>query len=91
MWKRPGQANHGTGTVGWKVGPVLGNFYFSTNGDDWTNNDGWNVCCDLGSWHGVEVDDSGRVARTVRGAPLPAPRRPDPRGDPATLRARRRG
>ncbi len=40
---------------------VLTRFYFSTHGDDWTNNDGWNVCCDLGSWYGVEVDSAGSV------------------------------
>ncbi|MDE2761833.1 MAG: hypothetical protein OXK74_03460, partial [Gemmatimonadota bacterium] len=40
---------------------VLDQFYFSTNGDDWTNNDGWDECCDLGSRYGVEVDSAGRV------------------------------
>lgn len=35
--------------------------YNATGGDNWTNNNGWDVSCDLSTWHGVTVNGSGRV------------------------------
>src|SRR5690606_15324353 len=42
--------------------------YISTNGDNWTKNEGWNISsarpyenCNLGSFHGVYLNDNGRV------------------------------
>jgi len=45
-------------------------FYVSTNGDNWTNNDGWSQVtetaplanCDLGIMYGVELGGNGRVS-----------------------------
>ncbi len=37
---------------------ALSEFYDSTGGDDWTNNDGWKSDSDVGDWYGVTVGDS---------------------------------
>ena len=31
-------------------------FYESTDGDNWTNNDGWWTACDLNDWYGLEAN-----------------------------------
>ena len=37
--------------------------YDATGGTNWTNNDNWLTDAPLGEWHGVTVDDSGRIVR----------------------------
>lgn len=37
-------------------------FYHATGGSDWANDDNWLTDAPLGEWHGVDVDDYGRVA-----------------------------
>ncbi|MDE2761834.1 MAG: Ig-like domain-containing protein [Gemmatimonadota bacterium] len=37
---------------------ALAEFYASTDGDSWTNNDGWNSDADVDDWYGVTVGDS---------------------------------
>ena len=32
-----------------------------TDGDNWTNDDGWGQSYDLGTWYGVSTDGEGRV------------------------------
>lgn len=49
-----------------KVGPdrqlaILKAFYEATGGASWTNNDNWMTDAPLDTWHGVEVNDRGRV------------------------------
>lgn len=39
---------------------ALEGLFNATTGDGWTNAAGWNTAADLGSWHGVTVED-GRV------------------------------
>jgi len=36
-------------------------FYNATNGDNWTNNNGWLTTAPVGEWHGVTTDPDGRV------------------------------
>ena len=40
---------------------VLEALYYATGGPDWTHNENWLTDAPLGDWHGVEVDDQGRV------------------------------
>ena len=40
---------------------VLEALYDATGGPDWTHNENWMTDAPLGDWHGVEVDDQGRV------------------------------
>ena len=40
---------------------VLEALYDATRGPDWTHNENWLTDAPLGDWHGVEVDDQGRV------------------------------
>ena len=40
---------------------VLETLYRATGGDDWTDNTNWLTTAPLGDWHGVEVDEDGRV------------------------------
>ena len=40
---------------------VLEAFYDVTGGPGWTHNDNWLTDAPLGEWHGVEVDEQGRV------------------------------
>ena len=40
---------------------VLGQLYRATDGPNWADSDNWLTDRSLGEWHGVEVDDSGRV------------------------------
>lgn len=35
--------------------------YRLTDGANWTHNTNWGIRTDLGTWHGVSVDDQGRV------------------------------
>ncbi|CAM9634178.1 unnamed protein product, partial [Laminaria digitata] len=35
--------------------------YNATDGANWTNNRNWNIGDDLSQWHGIEVNDDGRV------------------------------
>ena len=42
---------------------VLTAFYYATDGDNWTNNQGWLSDQPLAAWHGVEVDTDGKVTR----------------------------
>lgn len=44
---------------------ALAAFYTATDGDNWTNNDGWLSDRPLGEWHGVEVDAQDNVTRIV--------------------------
>ena len=37
--------------------------YPATGGPDWSNNDNWLTDVPVGEWHGVDVDDQGRVSR----------------------------
>ncbi|CAN0271629.1 unnamed protein product [Scytosiphon promiscuus] len=37
--------------------------YRSTNGPGWKQNRGWDTRADLSKWHGVEVNDQGRVVK----------------------------
>lgn len=39
----------------------LEDLYNSTNGDQWTNNDGWLVDCDYCNWYGVTCDGNQNV------------------------------
>ncbi len=51
------------------IGPVrkvddrtaLTALYEATDGPNWTQNEGWLTDAPLGSWHGVDTDESGRV------------------------------
>ena len=36
--------------------------YNATNGDNWTDNSNWGMNCDISNWHGVTVNENGRVA-----------------------------
>ena len=38
-------------------------FYEATDGDHWANNAGWLSDAPVGEWHGVPVDDDGRVTQ----------------------------
>jgi hypothetical protein len=38
-------------------------FFKSTGGANWTNKTGWMTDAELGDWHGVTVDEEGRVTR----------------------------
>ena len=40
---------------------ILEALYDATGGPDWTNNENWLTGAPLGEWHGVRVDDRGRV------------------------------
>ena len=40
---------------------ILEILYDVTGGPDWTHNENWLTDAPLGDWHGVEVDDQGRV------------------------------
>ena len=40
---------------------VLEALYDATRGPDWTHNENWLTDAPLGDWHGVDVDDQGRV------------------------------
>ena len=46
---------------------VLEALYERTGGHGWENNDGWLESHDLGTWHGVDTDGSGRVVRLLLG------------------------
>eukprot|EP00752_Nemacystus_decipiens_P008335 g7449.t1 len=52
-------------------------FYKATDGTRWLRNDGWDTDAALSDWHGVDVDDQGRVVvlslatNNLRG-PIPA-------------------
>ncbi len=60
--------------VGQTVRPVSGSmntadklalydFYYSTNGDEWNNKEGWLTTAPLSEWHGIETDANGRVVK----------------------------
>ena len=42
---------------------ALKDFYEATDGDHWANNAGWLSDAPVGEWHGVPVDDDGRVTQ----------------------------
>ena len=42
---------------------VLEAFYEATGGAGWTNSDNWVTDAPLGEWHGISVDEDGRVTR----------------------------
>lgn len=50
--------------------------FVATNGTRWKNNDNWNTGSDLLLWHGVKVNDQGRVVdlslgyNNLRGIPV---------------------
>ena len=44
---------------------VLVKLYEATDGDNWTNNEGWLSDQPLATWHGVDVDVEGKVTRLV--------------------------
>ena len=35
--------------------------YNATDGANWTKNRNWNIGDDLSQWHGIKVNDDGRV------------------------------
>ncbi|CAM9255726.1 unnamed protein product, partial [Ectocarpus sp. 8 AP-2014] len=37
--------------------------YGATGGADWTSNENWITVDDLSQWHGVEINDDGRVVK----------------------------
>ncbi|CAN0113723.1 unnamed protein product [Ectocarpus sp. 6 AP-2014] len=37
--------------------------FISTNGPNWTCNDNWDTDAELGTWHGVDVNERGRVVK----------------------------
>jgi hypothetical protein len=52
-------------------------FFKSTGGADWKEKGGWMTDAELGDWHGVEVDEEGRVIKLELGdnglaGPLPS-------------------
>ena len=47
---------------------VLEALYDATGGLDWTHNENWLTDAPLADWHGVKVDDSGRVVALALGA-----------------------
>ncbi|MDE2794551.1 MAG: Ig-like domain-containing protein [Gemmatimonadota bacterium] len=47
---------------------VLEVFYEATDGDNWATNSGWMTNRPLGDWHGVNVDEEGRVTRLSLGS-----------------------
>jgi len=40
---------------------ILGKFYTSLNGDDWTQKDGWNEAASVCDWFGITCDSSGAI------------------------------
>ena len=42
---------------------ALSSFHSSTNGANWTNEDGWNSSFTFSDWHGVETDGDDRVTK----------------------------
>ncbi len=40
---------------------VLRDFYYATDGGNWTDNDGWLSGQPLGEWHGITVNEDGEV------------------------------
>lgn len=40
---------------------ILGKFYTSLNGDDWTQKDGWNEDASVCDWFGIMCDSSGAI------------------------------
>ena len=42
---------------------ALKDFYEARDGDNWANNAGWLSDVPVGEWHGVTVDDDGRVTQ----------------------------
>lgn len=42
---------------------VLVVLYRSTGGDSWRHKENWNSSADLSQWHGVDVNDEGRVVQ----------------------------
>ena len=42
---------------------ALATLYEATSGPDWVNNDNWLTDAPLGDWHGIDVDEAGRVER----------------------------
>ena len=48
---------------------ALVEFYDSTGGDDWTDNDGWDSDSEVGDWYGVTVDADDSLVRRARGCP----------------------
>ena len=60
--------------VGQTVRPVSGSmntadklalydFYYSTNGDEWVNKEGWLTTAPLSEWYGIETDANGNVVK----------------------------
>ncbi|CAN0405254.1 unnamed protein product, partial [Hapterophycus canaliculatus] len=47
---------------------VLLVLYRSTDGLQWIERDGWNTRAHLSRWHGVTVNDQGRVVQLSLGA-----------------------
>ncbi len=65
---------------------VLEALYDATRGPDWTHNENWLTDAPLGDWHGVEVDDQGRVVELSFLANRLIGRIPRELGDLANLR-----
>ena len=42
---------------------ALMQLFEATGGTSWENNTGWGTSAPLGDWHGVTVDDAGRVIK----------------------------
>ena len=41
---------------------ILEIFYDVTDGPNWTNSENWNTDAPLSEWHGIDIDDRGRVS-----------------------------
>lgn len=56
---------------------VLAALYETTDGESWDDNDNWRTSAPLGDWHGIRVDEVGRVVdldldRNNLNGPIPA-------------------
>ena len=51
---------------------ILEALYTATDGPNWVNSDNWLTDAPLGEWHGVDVDDQGRVYLSLPGNNLSA-------------------
>ena len=59
----PSHAGTGAECVPLSDREILSALYEATDGTNWRNKQNWLTDAPLGDWHGVEVDDEGRVVR----------------------------
>ena len=62
-WLNNIPSHRGTGVAcdGLSDREILVSFYHATGGPGWTRSDNWLTDAPLGEWHGIGVDDEGRV------------------------------